>query len=178
MALGQGTKELQTKSQEQGVLGEDGQEERSQRGQAETPQNATPAAATASVAAHHRDGALALLALFQREGRLIDFLREPLDGYEDTDIGAAVRDVHRGCKKVVDDCVHWEALMPGQEDESVTVQVGFDPHEVRLVGDVRGEPPFTGILRHRGLRAAKVNFPTLTAGIDRTVVAPAEVEVS
>src|SRR5690242_19459542 len=46
----------------------------------------------------HRDGALAMLALLQREGRLIDFLREPLDGFSDGDIGAAARDVHRGCK--------------------------------------------------------------------------------
>ena len=38
-----------------------------------------------------RDGALALLALLQREGRLVDFLREPLDGYGDADIGAAAR---------------------------------------------------------------------------------------
>src|SRR5262249_29889076 len=33
----------------------------------------------ASAAQHHRDGALALLALLQREGRFVDFLREPLD---------------------------------------------------------------------------------------------------
>ena len=132
----------------------------------------------ARVEMYHRDGALALLSLFQREGRLVDFLREPLDGYADADIGAAVRDVHRGCKKVVEDCVHWDALMPGEEDEPVTVEPGFDPTEIRLVGDVRGEPPFQGVLRHRGLRATKVTFPTLTEGIDRTVVAPAEVEVS
>src|SRR5262245_52773100 len=41
----------------------------------------------ASAAQHHREGALALLALLQREGRLVDFLREPLDGFSDADIG-------------------------------------------------------------------------------------------
>ena len=49
-----------------------------------------------------RDGALALLALFQREGRLVDFLREDLTGHPDESIGAAARDVHRGCKKVLE----------------------------------------------------------------------------
>src|ERR1044071_8031849 len=48
-----------------------------------------------AVAQHHRDGALALLALLQREGRLVDFLREALDGLSDSEIGAAARAVPR-----------------------------------------------------------------------------------
>ena len=131
-----------------------------------------------NIATHHQDGALALLSLLQREGRLIDFLHESLDDYSDEDIGAAARDVHRGCKKVVDEYVSWEAMMPGEEDEPVTVAKGFDPMEVRLIGEVTGEPPFRGVLRHRGLRATSVSFPSLTPGMDRTIIAPAEVELS
>lgn len=130
------------------------------------------------LAAHHREGALALLALLQREGRLIDFLREGLDGHADADIGAAVRDIHRGCRKVIDEHFVLEAVMPGAEDESVKVPAGFDPGEVRLIGEVKGEPPFRGVLRHHGWRVTEVKFPTLTDGVDRRVVAPAEVEVS
>lgn len=126
---------------------------------------------------HHKDGALGLLALLQREGRLIDFLREGLDDYEDEDIGAAVRDIHRGCKKVLDDHLELEAVMPGEEEDEVTVPKGFDPSEVRLIGEVSGDPPFKGTLRHAGLRATKVSFPKLSAGVDRTVIAPAEVEL-
>src|SRR5690242_11018654 len=48
-----------------------------------------------------RRGAVQLLALLQREGRLLDFLQENIDGYSDDQIGAAVRDIHRGCKKVL-----------------------------------------------------------------------------
>lgn len=128
-------------------------------------------------AAAQRDGALALLALLQRDGRLIDFLREPLDGFSDADIGAAARDVHRGCKKVLDQVFTLEAVLPGEDDARVTVPRGFDPAEVRIIGEARGEPPFTGALRHHGWRAERAQLPTLAEGIDRAIVAPAEVEV-
>jgi hypothetical protein len=137
-----------------------------------------PARPSADLAAHHRDGALALLALLQREGRLVDFLRESLDSYQDADIGAAVRDIHRGCKKVIEEHFVLEAVMPGEEDTRVKVPAGFDPGEVRLIGKVSGEPPFTGTLRHHGWRVTEVKLPTLTEGVDRRVLAPAEVEIA
>ena len=133
---------------------------------------------TSDLAANHRDGALALLALLQREGRLVDFLREGLDTYSDADIGVAVRDIHRGCKKVIDEHFQLEAVMPGEEDTRVKVPAGFDPTEVRLIGKVSGEPPFTGTLRHHGWRVTEVKLPTLTDGVDRRVLAPAEVEIA
>src|SRR5262245_39602715 len=76
-----------------------------------------------------RDGALALLALFQREGRLVDFLREDLGGHPDAAIGAAARDVHRGCQKVLEQHFGFEPVLPGDEDAAVTVPRGFDPAE-------------------------------------------------
>jgi len=130
------------------------------------------------LAANHRDGALALLALLQREGRLVDFLRESLDSYQDADIGVAVRDIHRGCKKVIEEHFVLEAVMPGEEDTRVKVPAGFDPGEVRLIGKISGEPPFTGTLRHHGWRVTEVKLPTLTEGVDRRVLAPAEVEIA
>ncbi len=136
-----------------------------------------PAAEKPKTAQAHRDGALALLALLQREGRLVDFLREPLDGFSDGDIGAAARDVHRGCKKVLDQHLSMEAVMPGEEESKVSVPKGFDPAEIRLVGEAKGEPPFSGTLRHHGWRVIEIKLPALADGVDRTVVAPAEVEV-
>jgi hypothetical protein len=131
----------------------------------------------ASAAQHHRDGALALLALLQREGRLVDFLREPLDGFSDADIGAAARDVHRGCRKVIDQHLTLEPVMPGSEESRVDVPRGFDPAEIRLLGEARGEPPFRGTLRHHGWRVVDAKLPALADGVDRTVLAPAEVEL-
>ncbi len=131
-----------------------------------------------ATAQHHKDGALALLALLQREGRLVDFLREPLEGFADADIGAAARDVHRGCKKVLDQHLSFEPVMPGEEEAKVSVPKGFDPAEIRLIGEAKGEPPFRGTLRHHGWRVVEAKLPTLADGIDRTVIAPAEVELS
>jgi len=130
-----------------------------------------------SAANHHRDGSLALLALLQREGRLVDFLQEDIESYDDADIGAAVRDIHRGCRKVLSDHLTLEAVMPGDEEDSVKVEDGFDPGEIKLVGDVKGEPPFKGVLRHHGWRVTESNFPKLSGDIDRHVLAPAQVEV-
>ena len=131
----------------------------------------------ASTAQHHRDGALALLALLQREGRLVDFLREPLDGFSDADIGAAARDVHRGCAKVLDQHLSLEPVMPGAEEAKVAVPKGFDPAEIRLIGEAKGEPPFRGTLRHHGWRVVDAKLPALADGVDRMVIAPAEVEL-
>jgi hypothetical protein len=130
-----------------------------------------------SAAQQHRDGALALLALLQREGRLVDFLLEPLDGFSDADIGAAARDVHRGCRKVLDQHLSLEPVMPGSEEARVAVPAGFDPAEIRLIGEARGEPPLRGTLRHHGWRVVDARLPALADSVDRTVIAPAEVEL-
>ena len=123
-------------------------------------------------------GALQLLGLLQREGRLVDFLREDITGYEDAAIGAAVRDIHKGCKKVLEQHFAVEVVMDAAEGDGITVPGGFDPHQIRLVGNVVGEPPFKGVLRHHGWRAGKVELPRANDGADHTVLAPAEVELS
>jgi hypothetical protein len=127
--------------------------------------------------ASRTEGALLLLGLLQREGRLVDFLRESLEQHPDAAIGAAVRDVHRGCRKVLEEHVRLEPVMPGSEDGPVVVPRGFDPTEVRLIGLAAGEPPFRGTLVHHGWRAIDVRLPTLSDGVDRRVVAPAEVRL-
>ena len=134
--------------------------------------------AKVTIAEHQREGALALLALLQREGRFVDFVRDSVDGASDADIGAAAREVHRGCRKVLDQHLSFEPVMPGAEEEKVTVPKGFDPTEVRLIGEAKGEPPFRGTLRHHGWRVVDAKLPQLTEGIDRSVIAPAEVELS
>lgn len=132
----------------------------------------------ASAAQHHKEGALALLALLQREGRLVDFLTEAIDDAPDDAIGAAVREVHRGCRKVMKEYLSIEPVMPGEEGAGASVPKGFDPAEIRLIGEARGEPPYRGTLRHHGWRVVDAKLPALADGVDRTVLAPAEVELS
>jgi hypothetical protein len=120
-------------------------------------------------------GALQLLGLLQREGRLVDFLKEEIDGFSDAQIGAAARDVHRGCKKVLAENISVEPVLTDAENSRVRVDPGFDPARIRVVGNVVGEPPWQGTLRHHGWRAANVRLPASAA--DPSVVAPAEVEL-
>ncbi len=124
-------------------------------------------------AGRYEDGVVAVLALLQREGRLVDFLRENIADYPDEKIGAAVREVWKGCRRALDEHVRLVPVLDAAEGERVTVEPGFDPEAVRLVGAVRGAPPFRGTLRHPGWRAERVELPRRPP----PVVAPAEVEL-
>ena len=119
-----------------------------------------------------------MLALLQRDGRLVDFLMEDLSGYPDEQVGAAVRDIHSNCRRALARYVTVESILDGQEGGPVTVSDGLDPAEVRLVGNVAGRPPFQGTLLHKGWRVTHVSLPPLGEGAGRAVVAQAEVEVS
>ena len=123
------------------------------------------------------DAALQLLALLQREARLIDFTRESLAGYDDAQIGAAARLVHEGCAKVLREHFDIVPVRSEAEGSRVTLPAGFDAAAVRLTGNVSGSAPFTGSLAHRGWRAAEVRLPRLAEGHDARVLAPAEVEL-
>jgi len=124
------------------------------------------------------DRAVQLLALLQREGRLVDFLSEEIAPYPDAQIGAAVRELHANCRKALEQYVTLEPIYAEEEDRPVTVEAGFDPAAVKLVGNVTGRPPLRGRLRHKGWRVKEVNLPSLPPhGAGRAVVAPAEVEI-
>jgi hypothetical protein len=121
--------------------------------------------------------ALRLLALLQQEGRLVDFLKEDIDGYSDAQVGAAVRSIHAGCRKALTDRIELERIFSAEDGSAVVVEAGFDPATVRLTGNVTGNPPFRGTLQHAGWRAAKVALPQSPGDTDATIIAPAEVEI-
>jgi hypothetical protein len=123
------------------------------------------------------DRALQMLALLQRDGRLIDFFSEDITPYEDAQIGAAVRDVHENCRKVLEHYLRLEPILAGEEGRPVTVESDFDPAEIKLIGNVTGKLPLRGLLRHSGWRAKDVHLPPLPAATGRSVIAPAEIEV-
>lgn len=123
------------------------------------------------------DRAVQMLALLQRDGRLIDFLAENISAYPDVQLGAAVRSIHETCRHVLENYIKLEPILNSEEDQPVTVQAGFDPAAIKLIGNVAGEPPLRGVLRHKGWRVREVNLPALLQGEGRMVVAPAEVEL-
>ena len=123
------------------------------------------------------DSALQLLGLLQQEGRFIDFIEEDVTQFSDADIGAAVRVVHKGCRKALRDHITTEPVRNEQEGTRVTLPAGFDASSVRLTGNVVGQPPFTGTLIHRGWRVKSIRLPKIADGHDANVLAPAEVEL-
>jgi hypothetical protein len=123
------------------------------------------------------DRAVQMLALLQRDGRLIDFIAEDIAPYQDAQVGAAARDVHESCRKAIDHYLTLEPVIASEEGQPVTVEPGFDPAAIKLIGNVTGRPPLRGLLRHRGWRVARVNLPPLPESDGRTIIAPAEVEI-
>lgn len=144
------------------------------------PKRATPEAKAvapgAPLAEARTESALQLLALFQREGRLLDFLQQDVSAFADADIGAAARVVHDGCRKALSSHLEIRPVRDEREGGAVTLE-SIDASAVKLVGNVSGTAPFRGILRHRGWRVESVRLPSLVPGHDPRVLAPAEVEL-
>ena len=125
-----------------------------------------------------RSEALTLLAALQREARLVDFLMEPLDGYSDQQVAAAVRDIQADSRKVLERMFAPKPLHSENEGAKITVPAGFDAGAFKLTGNVVGEAPYNGELMHPGWTATKVDVP-VWKGSDETanIIAPAEVEL-
>ncbi|HXN31326.1 MAG TPA: DUF2760 domain-containing protein [Polyangiaceae bacterium] len=141
------------------------------------PPRLAPVAAARAITAAPTSSALQLLSLLQREGRLVDFLQQDITAFSDADIGAAARVVHEGCRRALHAHAEIEPVLRQDEGARVELAAGFDADEVKLVGDVRGQPPYAGVLRHRGWRAIKLELPLIVGGHDAHVLAPAEVEL-
>ena len=102
---------------------------------------------------------------------------EDLAAYQDAQIGAAVRDVHRGCREALDKYASLAPVLDLEEGSTVTVERDSEPARIKVVGNTAGAPPYRGVLRHRGWEMARLTLPPLAA-TGRAVVAPAEVEVA
>ena len=120
---------------------------------------------------------LRVLALLQREGRLLDFLMEDISGAADAQVGFGVREMHRKCQETLKKALDLEPVLPNNENDTVEVPAGFDPSAVRLTGNVAGQPPFRGTLIHPGWRVRALRIAAPPEGADELVLAPAEVEI-
>jgi Domain of unknown function (DUF2760) len=141
------------------------------------PQLEKPVEAPVEKPEDSTDRAVQMLAILQRDGRLIDFFTEDINAYSDAQVGAAVRDLHQSCRQALERYVKLEPIIESEEGQPVTVQDPIDPAAIKLIGNVTGKPPLRGLLRHRGWRVSTVNLPPLPDGAGRSVVAPAEVEI-
>ena len=134
------------------------------------PKSAPVPAASAS------DGALQVLAILQRDSRLIDFLMEDISAYSDDQVGAAVRSLHDQSRDSLGRYVQLAPVIDGVEG-TFTRLASIDPASVKLLGNVPPQPPPGGVLRHKGWRCVKVDLPALQGKQNALVIAPAEVEI-
>jgi len=120
---------------------------------------------------------LHVLSVLQRDGRLLDFFDEDLEAYDDEQIGAAVRSIHEDCRKVIKKYIDPKPVIKEEEGEKLIIDRGFDMNSINLTGNVSGEPPFEGLVRHRGWKAGKNEIPKLADIQDASIITPAQVEI-
>lgn len=123
---------------------------------------------------------VAFFGLLQEKGRLVDFLMEDLTSYEDTQVAAAARVIHQGCRQVLQEHFKITPVSEAEEGSQITVPTGYAADEYRLVGKVSGDPPFTGKLIHKGWKTESVTLPRIVKPDEKRLpaIAPAEVELS
>lgn len=123
------------------------------------------------------DGAAQMLAILQRDGRLVDFLMEDISSATDEQVGAAVRSLQGHCRESLSRYVKLTPVIDGVEGSYTKVE-SSDPAVVKLLGNVPPAGKVTGgVLRHKGWKAERIDLPALKASQSNSVIAPAEIEV-
>ena len=121
---------------------------------------------------------LRLLMLLQRgDGRFLDFVMENVQQADDEQVVAAVRSMQPVWQSTLKEHIILESVRTEPEGETIEVPPGFDPSAIQLTGNVTGQPPFRGALKHPGWRVREIKLPPLPEGQDPFVIQPAEVEL-
>ena len=121
--------------------------------------------------------ALRVQSMLQAEARLVDFLMEDISAAPDAAVGAGVREVHKKASATLKKYIVIEAVLGGTEGDRVTVAKGFNPSAIRVLGNVTGEPPYSGELQHAGWKVKELKLPSSAEGQDPFVLQPAEVQM-
>ncbi|UDQ98660.1 DUF2760 domain-containing protein [Lentisphaerota bacterium WC36G] len=123
------------------------------------------------------NGALYMLHLLQREGRLIDFLQEDLSNFDDTQVGAAVRLIHQNCSDVLTEYMTIEKIVKDvNEGANITISENeISSNLYKLSGSVPNKAPYEGILEHQGWHATEINLPQINNAFDCSVLKAADV---
>jgi Domain of unknown function (DUF2760) len=122
---------------------------------------------------------VAFIGLLQEKGRFVDFLMDDVSLYDDSRVGAAARVVHYGCRDVLSEHFKVTPISTADEGSQITVPEGYAADEYRLMGKITGNPPFKGVLLHKGWKTESVKLPRIIKAGERRLpsIAPALVEV-
>ncbi len=124
--------------------------------------------------------ALALLAALQREARFVDFVKEPLDSFDDATIGAAARGPLGRCAAVLERFFEIRPLTDVAEGAEISLDgdAARNSARVRVAGSgTGGENGIAGRLAHSGWIAQKCATPLWSGNAeDAFVLAPMEID--
>ena len=123
-----------------------------------------------------QDNSAQILGLFQRDGRLIDFLQEDISQFSDEQVGAAVRDVHKGCAQVLKEYFEIEPVIEKKENSKISVEPDFDKNTIKIIGNVPTKEGKKGILRHHGWKLAESKLPPSTTE-KNNIIQKAQIEI-
>lgn len=124
------------------------------------------------------------LGMLQEQGRLVDFLMDDIAGYDDSQVGAAARVVHQGCREVLNQCFNIRPVIEGEEGQQTELEPEQNSRRFRILGTVSSAGGRkTGTVMHRGWQTTKVGLPKPAADAVQhdqaaLIIAPAQVEVS
>ncbi len=118
-----------------------------------------------------------LLSSLQQTGRLIDFFKEDIANYNDEQIGSAVRKIHEDCNKILEELISIRPILKENEGSVVKIPLGYDPRHIKIIGNVKGEAPYSGIIVHKGWKAERRSLPKTAAQDSQDVLCPAQVEI-
>jgi hypothetical protein len=141
-----------------------------------SPRQDTQPAVALTPTATAEDGAKMLLRLLQRDGRFVDFVQQDITSFGDSDVAAAARVVHEGCRRALAGHAKIAPVRSEAEGSKLTLDAN-EAARVKLIGEVTGKPPFSGVLRHRGWRLDSLKLPTRVGDHDPAILADAEVEL-
>lgn len=123
-----------------------------------------------------RSEALTLLAMLQREARLVDLIQEPLEQYSDTQVGAAARPCLAQCRSTLARAFDLQPVVNQAEGTSVELPEVASPLRFQWVGDALPEQK-RGRLVHPGWQAGRCELARWTGPVeDHRVIAPAQIE--
>jgi hypothetical protein len=120
---------------------------------------------------------LRFLSHLQQSSRLLDFFKEDISEFDDEQVGAAVRAIHRDCGKALEELIALRPLLDKEEGETIAITEGYDPQVYKLIGNLKGTPPYKGVIKHRGWKAHRLSLPKSLSEQKKEVVCPAEVEI-
>ena len=117
-----------------------------------------------------------LLSLFQKQGRLVDFLQQDIASFSNAEVGEAARVVHGGCARILGDYFTMEAIRT-EEEGGWSALMRTTIYQKSLTGNLRGSAPYRGELLHHGWKISDQHPPEQLDPKARFIVQPAEIEV-